>query len=287
MQRDLKYLQNTSHIPAVHHLHPSRSPFHTAPEEHSKYASEDHFPASPLEDLKYKHDVLSSFCCKAQGELTCQTLVKQTAVIVPQGTSLEVFTEEGMQNVNRYFCFLGSKSLHPTSYILLHLPCAILRKRLLFTVFWNCIELPWKQSIGCVLQNYTLYAKKVEAAEIPDITAHYTPCKFCLTYPHIIVTMSKPQIIQIWKPKQMEHIFLCTESSQKIRHVEEKKIRMILINTGQFPSYRCHSKEEWECRLSEPLLKKQFYLLRPTWLGLEDLHRAKTMHERDTRDIRH
>lgn len=69
----------------------------------------------------------------------------------------------------------------------------------------------------------------------------------------------------------------------KIRCVEEKKIRMILINTGQFPSYHCHSKEELECQQSEPLLKKQFYLLRPTLLGLEDLQRAKTMHERDTR----
>lgn len=155
-QQVLKYLQNTSHLPAVHHLRLSRSLFHIAPEEHSRYASEDHFPASPLEDLKYKHYLLSSFCCKAHWELTHQTLAKQTAVVVPQGTSLEAFTKERMQNVNRHFCFLGSRSLHPTNYILLHLPCAILRNKLLSTVFWNCIELPWKQSIGCMLQNNTL-----------------------------------------------------------------------------------------------------------------------------------
>lgn len=172
MQQDLKYLQNTSHLPAVHHLHLSRSLFHIVPEEHSRYASEDHFPASPLEDLKHKHYLLSfsSFCCKAQCELTCQTLVKQTAVIVSQGTRLETFKKENAE-CKQTFLLSGEQIFSSTNYILLHLSSEILRNRLLFTVFWNCRELPWKQSIGCVPQNYMLYARKVETAEIPDITA--------------------------------------------------------------------------------------------------------------------
>lgn len=70
------------------------------------------------------------------------------------------------------------------------------------------------------------------------------------------------------------------------RCVEGKKIRIISIKTGQFPSYRCRSREESECRQSEPQSKKLFYLPGPTLLGLEDLQRANPMHEGDTRDTR-
>lgn len=86
-------------------------------------------------------------------------------------------------------------------------------------------------------------------------------------------------------PEQMEHLQVHTgehRDSEKLDMLEGKKTRMLLINTGQFPSYHCHSREGLGCQQSEPRWKKQFYLLRPTWLGWEDLQRAKTMHERDT-----
>lgn len=58
------------------------------------------------------------------------------------------------------------------------------------------------------------------------------------------------------------------------------------LYAGEFPSYRCHSKEELGCQQSEPLLTMQFYLLKPTLLGLEDLQGAKATRGRVTSGIK-
>lgn len=169
MQHDLRHLPNRSHLPAARRRRPSRSLFRIVPEEHSRYASEDHFPANPLEDLKYKHDLLSAFCCTAQWEHTPGTGATKSSPS-STGTSLGTFTEEGMENVNKllFFYFLWSRSPNPTDYVLLRLPCAILRNVLLFTLFWNCVQFPWER--------FCLWAPKrhgwkAETAEMPDTTA--------------------------------------------------------------------------------------------------------------------